>query len=148
MKLKVERFNRGSDSTLGMLSIDGVFHSFTCEDEERHKKVTNETAIPKGTYEIKLRDEGGMTKRYANTFPKLHKGMLWLQDVPGFEWVYIHIGNTDDHTSGCILVGYSASLDTLNGGGTIGRSAQAYENLYKKAVAAIESGEPVNITIS
>ena len=35
----------------------------------------------------------------------MHKGMLWVRDIPGFEYILIHTGNTDEHTSGCLLVG-------------------------------------------
>ena len=151
MKLKLTRLNSGTDSTIGSLCIDQGLSTtdtyFTCEDEFRAVKVENETRIPSGTYEIKLRNEGGMTKRYANRFPDIHRGMLWLQDVPNFEWVYVHLGNTDEDTAGCILVGYSCSIDAISGGGTIGRSTEAYKDLYKKVVAAMDSGEKVTIEI-
>ena len=54
--------------------------------------------------------------------------MLWLQDVPDFEWVYIHSGNNHKHTSGCLLVGYSANEAAM----TIGRSRDAYSDLYQE----------------
>jgi hypothetical protein len=105
-------------------------------------KVPGETRIPAGTYQIKLRPEGGMNAKYAARFPADHRGMLWLQDVPGFEWVYIHIGNTDDDTLGCILVG-----DTANIEGTLARSEQAYRRIYGTISNAILAGEPVSITV-
>ena len=107
MHLLLNRQRNTTNSTGGTLSVDGEISYFTCEDEYREVKVPGKTRIPEGTYKVLLRDEGGMTKRYAEKLA-WHKGMLHLQDVEGFEWVYIHIGNTDDHTSGCILVGLGA----------------------------------------
>jgi len=147
MELTVSRLFAGSDSTVGVLSVDEKPFCFTVEDEKREVKVPGETAIPEGRYEIKFRDEGGMTKRYRAKFPELHRGMLWLQDVPGFEWVYIHIGNTDDHTEGCILVNYNAMLDPIHGGGTGGNSTNAYKALYQKIVNAVDRGEQVFIRV-
>lgn len=151
MDLTLQRFNRGNDSTVGLLSIGKgmgtFFKCFTCEDEQRHTKVMHETRIPAGTYEIKLRTEGGFHKRYGDKYPKTHKGMLWLQDVPNFTFIYIHIGNSDDDTSGCILVGNSTSSDVINGGGTVGRSVEAYTDLYKRVSGVLLEGEKVFITI-
>lgn len=151
MELTLERFNRGSDSTVGLLFIGKgmgkYFHSFTCEDEKRQVKVMNETRIPAGTYEIKFRTEGGFHKRYGDKYPKTHKGMLHLQDVPGFTYIYIHPGNDDDDTSGCILVGYSTSSDTVHGGGSIGRSVEAYTDLYKRISNSLTQDEKVFITV-
>ena len=65
----------------------------------------HETCIPEGEYEIKLRTVGGFNERYTKKYPTMHRGMLWLQDVPGFEYILIHQGNTDEHTSGCLIVG-------------------------------------------
>ena len=152
MELTLHRFNKGTDSTTGLLFIGKgsakYFHSFSLEDEQRSVKVMNETRIPAGRYQIKLRNEGGMTKRYADRYPDVHKGMLHLQNVEGFKYVYIHIGNDDDDTSGCILVGYNATSDTVHGGGTIGRSGDAYLDLYKKASECLLQGDEVYITVT
>jgi hypothetical protein len=73
----------------------------------------------------------------------MHKGMLWLRDVPGFEWVYIHIGNTDDDTEGCILVGETIDYES----GFMGRSVKAYRYIYPLIATAIEIGEAVTLEI-
>lgn len=124
----------------GELFIDGLKQCETLEDEKRETKVKAETAIPAGQYQIKLRNEGGMHGRYKDRFP-FHKGMLWLQDVPAFEWVYIHTGNTDDETAGCILVG-SGQTDA-----GIFESIKAYTKIYPMVSEAILRNEPVMIEV-
>jgi hypothetical protein len=104
--------------------------------------VAGETRIPAGTYQIKLRTDGGMTVKYKSKFPE-HRGMLWLQDVPGFEWIYIHVGINDDHTAGCILVG-----DVAMASGELGQSTTAYRRIYGLVSNAILAGEPVSILIT
>jgi hypothetical protein len=131
MKITVNRYLHNADATLSRVLLDNEQFCFGLEDQPQEEKVMHETRIPAGTYDIKLRNEGGMTKRYAERYD-FHKGMLWLQDVPDFEWVYIHTGNTDDHTSGCLLVGYSANEAAM----TIGRSRDAYSDLYQEVVDA------------
>jgi len=131
MKLTLERYYSTSDFTIGRLFIDGEFECYTLEDEFRSKKVMSETRIPAGTYEIKLRLFGGHHEKYAKKFP-FHKGMLWLQNVPNFKDILIHIGNTDEDTAGCILVGKTADLIK----GFIGQSTVAYTELYHKVVNA------------
>ena len=146
MNIKVHRYGFGRDSVLGHVDWNGD-HAFSLEDERREVKVKHETCIPPGVYDVKLRAEGGMTKRYAEKFPEVHKGMLHLQNVPGFEWVYIHIGNKDDHTSGCILVG-DVPVVLPDGEFEIARSKVAYLRLYKAAVTALERGEKVAVHIT
>ena len=97
MKLEVLRFSSESDSTLGLLFdvTDGrKFLCFTLEDEARETKVMGETRIPAGTYKLKLRKEGGYHSRYVKKYGSMHKGMIHVQDVPGFEWILWHTGNT------------------------------------------------------
>lgn len=151
MELTLQRFNRGIDSTIGALHVGqgmgGYFHSYAVEDEARHIKVMHETRIPAGSYEIKFRTEGGFHKRYSDKYPDTHKGMLWLQDVPGFTYIYIHPGNSEEDTSGCILPGYNTSTDTLNGGGTVGRSVDAYLNIYGLVSEALCQDERVFINV-
>lgn len=145
LDLTLVRFLHGSDSTLGELFVADDFFCFVCEDERRAVKVEGETRIPAGRYQILLREEWSpMNRRYAARFG-FHCGMLWLQDVPGFEWVYIHVGNTDDDTAGCLLTGFAAG--TCDGGGQVMRSVEAYSELYPVLVEAIQSGVDVFIIV-
>lgn len=145
MIIDMWRLSHGDDSTLGVLK-DGSFTAFTCEDEFREEKLHGETRIPAGDYEIKLRNEGGMNEKYLLKYPEFHRGMLHLQDVPGFEWIYIHTGNNESHTEGCILVGYKADIID-NNGGEVYRSRSAYSDLYKRIIKAMDRGEKVEIHI-
>lgn len=146
LDLTLVRHAKGRNSTGGLLYIEDKFVCYTCEDEERDVKVKGETAIPPDRYEIKLRNEGGMTKRYAKRFPGIHKGMLWLQDVPGFEWIYIHPGNDESHTDGCILPGYGARC--VDGESTVQTSTPAYQEIYTRIIHAMDKGQKVFIKIT
>ena len=149
MNLEVLRISSESDSTSGLLfdTTNGrKFLAYTLEDEHRDEKVMHETRIPSGTYKIKLRTVGGFHSRYEKKYGDMHKGMLHVQDVPGFEYILIHTGNTDEHTSGCLIIGDSQENNQLTKNGFIGKSTQAYKRVYPKIAAALENGEDVEIT--
>ena len=142
MKLQVLRFSSESDSTNGLLFdvTEGVkFLAYTLEDEKRDEKVMSETRIPAGTYEVKLRTEGGHHNKYSSRYGSMHKGMLWLQDVPNFKWILIHCGNTDEHTAGCLLVGDSQENNQIKENGFIGSSSNAYKRIYPSIAEAVEN---------
>ena len=152
MILTIYRDSKGTDSTIGRLCIgEGLseyLYCYTVEDEARVKKVAGETRIPSGTYEIGIRKGSPMANRYDSTHHDIgHDGMLHILNIPNFEYVYIHIGNNDDQTEGCILVNFTSYLDTIHGGGTGGRSPQAYRKLYPMIRKAISHGEKVLLTI-
>lgn len=147
MEIKHYRFADGSNSTLGIFQVDNKFQCFTCEDEGRNAKVAGETRIPSGRYQIKLRTAGKLNEKYRARFPKSHKGMLWLQNVKDFEYIYIHIGNDEAQTDGCILVA-NAATKGKDGGGTVSMSEPAYLDLYAKIIQAMDLSEEVFITIS
>lgn len=146
MNLRLERFLSDDDTTLGSLYVDTRWVCFTCEDEFRPVKLAKETRISAGTYRLKLRAEGGFHERYLAKFgPQFHKGMIWLQDVPGYQWVLIHIGNTDEDTEGCLLVG--AGANAVHGSLSISNSLAAYQKLYPLVRDALLRGEAVQLTI-
>lgn len=147
MNLELVRFGYGKDSTLGRLSVDGEFECFTLEDERREVKVYGETCIPEGRYEILLRTEAGKHERYLDRFPELHRGMLWLQDVPDFEFIYLHIGNKEDQTLGCPLTG-TVPLIMPDGEFEVARSKDAYLALYRKVLPPLLIEERVFIHVS
>lgn len=149
MELLVVRFSTQENSTLGAMFevIDGKknFLCYTLEDEYRDEKVMHETRIPKGTYRLTLKTWGGFNDRYSDRFKDIHRGMLWLRDVPNFEHILIHCGNDSDDTSGCLLVGDTQSQN-ITKEGFIGESNKAYTRIYPRIAKAIEEGLDVSIT--
>lgn len=126
MKITIKRLHKTNTSTIGELLIDGVFECYTLEDVEREVKVKSETAIPKGTYKVIINQ--------SNRFKRL---LPLLLDVPNFEGVRIHSGNSNHDTEGCILVGQTRGKDY------IGKSRKAFDKLFKKMQAA----KDITITI-
>jgi len=149
MQLEVVRFSSQKDSTLGLLfevtDAKREFLCYTLEDEYRDDKVMHETRIPAGTYEITLRTVGGFNSRYSDRFADIHKGMLWVRDIPGFEYILIHCGNDDDDTSGCLLLG-NTQTENIMSDGFVGSSSVAYKRIYTKVADVLEKGEKVEIS--
>ena len=148
MKLQVVRTQFGKDATNGLLFIDGVFECYTLEDQYQAVKVMHETCIPEGTYDIKFRKTGGFHARYSARYKNAHYGMLHLQDVPGFTYILIHTGNTDEHTSGCLIVGETQQDLDINFNGMVGSSAVAYKKMYAKVANQLLQGKKVTIEYS
>ncbi|WP_370526916.1 DUF5675 family protein [Bacteroides sp. 51] len=99
MRLRLHRFYKGELYTIGKLYINDEYLCDTIEDVVRElnsieDKVYCETAIPSGTYKIIL-----------NVSPKFKRLLPRLLDVPFFEGILIHKGNTAEHSCGCIIVG-------------------------------------------
>ena len=118
MKLYIKRFEYGDSWTIGRLYIDGEYFCYTLEDKYRGDapKVKGNTCIPVGTYQV--------TIDFSNRF---QKDMPHILDVPQFEGIRIHSGNTDKDTEGCILLG-----ETWAGGDFVGQSRAAYDRFFQK----------------
>jgi hypothetical protein len=130
MILEIKRKIFTDDSTIGELSIDGVFVCYTLEDKVRDVKIQNVTAIPYGKYETII----NFSNRFQQYMPLLLK-------VPGFEGVRLHTGNKSADTEGCILVGSSKSLNF------IGSSRVTYKSLFARMkLAAKKEKIFINIT--
>lgn len=139
MKIVIERISSDKDSTISTVYVDGQFICFGLEDEHREHKVPAETRIPAGVYSVQLRTIGGFHSRYKKKFSDFHKGMLQLQNVPGFEYILIHVGNSDGDTAGCILVGMGAI--SSQGDMSIQSSVNAYRLLYGIVVDAAKDND-------
>ena len=150
MKLEVLRMSSQEDSTSGILfeTTNGkrTFMCYTIEDEQRDVKVWGETRIPAGTYKLKLRTEGGFHSRYTGKYGDWHKGMIWVQDVPGFEFILWHTGNTDESTAGCLILGQTQESNLIKPDGWVGSSVSAYKFVYPRVSEAILSGQDVEVT--
>ena len=145
MKLQVIRTQFGKDATNGMLFIDGVFECYTLEDQYQAVKVMHETCIPEGKYDIQFRKTGGFHAKYTERYKNAHYGMLHIQDVPNFTYILIHTGNTDEHTSGCLIVGETQQDLEVSKDGFIGSSTVAYKKMYAKVAGQLLQGKKVSI---
>lgn len=145
MELFTIRYSHGRKSTLGLFMREGKFQCYTLEDAFHVVKIPGETRIPNGRYEVVLRTEGGHHARYAQKFPEFHRGMLHVIGVPNYTYILIHIGNTDDDTEGCLLVG-DRSVTNINEAGRIENSTVAYKRIYPPIAEALAAGERVFIT--
>lgn len=121
MEMLVTRQVFTDESTIGEMTIDGVHECFTLEDKVRAEKVFGQTAIPAGRYEV--------TVSFSNHF---QKKLPLLMNVPNFEGVRIHTGNTAKDTEGCILVGLTKGTNVIN------NSRDAFNPLFAKILAAAE----------
>lgn len=140
MHLKVARLADNTDASIGLLAVNGSFQCFTVEDEKRAVKVKKETRIPEGIYEVVFRTEGSHHEKYKLKYGANHYGMLHIINVPNFQFILIHIGNTDEDTEGCLLVG-----ESLHSNFTVSGSTIAYEKLYKLVADALNKKEKVTI---
>ena len=145
MKLTVVRTQFGTDATNGLLFIDGLFECYTLEDQYQAVKVMHETCIPEGTYDIQFRKTGGFHAKYSERYKNAHYGMLHIQDVPNFTYILIHTGNTDEHTSGCLIVGETQQDLEVSKDGFIGSSTVAYKKMYSKVASQLLQGKDVTI---
>ena len=142
MKLEVIRFNQGKASTNGILfntTNERIFLCYTLEGESSKKKDCGSTYIPEGEYFIGFGHGGGLNTQYSKRFADIHMGMLQVLDVPNFRDILIHCGNTNEDTSGCLLLGDSQE------NGSVGKSTQAYFRVYEEIAEAIKKEEEVTI---
>lgn len=122
MKLTLKRIALRPTYTIGKLYIDDVYFCDTIEDTVRdtnksgefdkgEQKIKGKTAIPYGTYEIKW--------TYS---PRFKKYTPQLMNVPSFEGIRIHAGNTSADTEGCLILGKNKQVGkVLNSRATINK---------------------------
>lgn len=134
MELKLNRIFLGSSATIGELLVNDKHLCDTLEDRVRPEgeKVYGKTAIPEGTYEVKLTH----SPRFKKTLPE-------ILNVPNFSGIRIHTGNSSKDTEGCILVGtWDGEKEDW-----VGNSRMAFDELMALLEEATNNKEKVTITV-
>lgn len=136
MELKLKRIARRDTYTIGHLYIDGQYFCDTCEDRDRglrqdlplsvnqSRKRKGVTCIPSGRYQVTL---GVKSPRFSakKQYAACNGYLPRLLNVPAFDGVLIHIGNTARDTDGCILVGRNTMV------GQVTNSTKTFWPLYE-----------------
>lgn len=154
MELKVKRIAKQNGYTIGRLFIDGKYFADTLEDTDRgldsnmpldvlkQKKLAHITAIPTGRYQVTMNVVSPRMSR-SNFYKQYGGGRVpRLLNVPAYEGILIHCGNTAKDTDGCILLGKNTKV------GMVLESRQTYANLYPLLEATAKKGEKIWITIT
>lgn len=154
MNILVKRVAKRASYTIGKMYINGVYFCDTCEDTDRgltqymslaeikRKKIYSRTAIPTGTYNVTM---NVVSPRFSKRdfYKKNCDGgrVPRLLNVPGFDGVLIHVGNSAADSNGCLLVGKNSQV------GKVLNSTNTFLALYKKLKEASLKGEKITITI-
>lgn len=141
MKILLQRNPSVGGATIGRVYIDDAFACYSLEDEIREVegqpvsewKIKGATAIPAGTYRVTLEQ----SQRFGADTPTIN-------DVPGFQYIRMHAGNTAEDTEGCLLLGMNVAYTSIVGG----TSRQAVAMIKAAIAIARGLGEEVMIEIS
>ena len=137
------RYSGTEESTLGLFFVNRKFQHYIIEDSYRAEKIAGITRIAAGIYPLVIRTVGGFHNRYMRKFSEIHKGMIWITNVPEFEYILYHIGNKADNSAGCVLSGDVANNNQLVDG-FVSSSTNAYKRTYPKLIDYInENSDPV-----
>ena len=150
MELVLNRILKTNNYTIGELTVDNKMLCDTLEDTVRplpstcpntpsgkscncKEKVYGKTAVPEGTYKVKL----GYSNRFRRILPQ-------VLDVPHFLGILIHSGNSNKDTEGCILVGtWDGKTENW-----ISNSRVAFNKLMALLQSATDRNEEITITIN
>lgn len=138
MKIKIYRYSKQNQTTLGFLTINNNFQCYTLESSLKK--------IPCGKYKIGYRKVGNFNLKYSKRFFSIHKGMLEIKNVPNRTFILIHTGNKVEHTKGCILVGNETNNNLIKRG-IIEDSTNAYIKLYTLISSQLNKKQNVEIEI-
>lgn len=144
MNLVLTRDVFGPTWTLGTLTIDGKSFGYVCEDLDRELKQTDaltdialtkvrgKTAIPSGRFRV--------LRTWSNRYKRV---MMLVADVPGFQGIRIHPGNTSEDTEGCLLPGLHRDIEK----GKVSKSTVACNWLDVAVATVLDAGGEVWVTI-
>ena len=155
MELTLKRIALRSEYTIGKLYVDGEYVCDTIEDTVRdldkdgkfangEVKIPGKTAIPYGRYEVTMKVK---SPKYSNftkySWAKKYDGYLpRLLNVPHFDGVLIHVGNSALDSEACVLVGENKVV------GKVINSVNTFRRLMDEyLVPAKKRNENIVITI-
>ena len=155
MELILKRIALRSEYTIGKLYVNGEYVADTIEDTVRdldkdgkfangEVKIPGKTAIPYGRYEITMKVKSPKYSNFSKySWAKKYDGYLpRLRNVPHFDGVLLHPGNTSSDSAGCILTGENKVV------GKVINSVNTFRRLMDEyLVPAKKRNENIVITI-
>jgi len=153
MKFISQRLYHTKNNPLGdfsgaFISNGEGYNAFVVEDGPQPLKIAGKTRIPKGIYELRIREiDSPLTIKHRNSYRGswFDKNPNWyhieLMEVPNFQYVYIHSGNDDSHTDACQLLNYAFNCLASNNPGSL--STIAVNDFYAIVYPLLKAGKSV-----
>jgi len=143
MKFILQRLFDTGDETLGMLYSGKNYLATVLEDEKRFTKVKGETRIDPGTYNLVWQETiTPLTKKYRDMFPDWFDKHIMLKNTPRHSNIYIHFGNFEDDTDGCVLTADGFFPRTDKEGYQLAANSRAtFEKVYKHIGGMMKAGK-------
>lgn len=153
MEILIKRIAKRDTYTIGKMYINNKYICDTLEDTDRglaqsmsvteiaSKKIKHRTAIPTGTYTITMNVRSNRYSKSKWYVDFCNAMMPRFINVPGYDGILIHPGNTNKDTSGCILVGKNTIVGKLT------ESRATFKKLYLMLKDAANKGEKISVTI-
>jgi len=139
--------NSQGDYTCGYIAeTSAKFRSFVIEDVFRPEKLKAKTRIPAGTYKLGInKADTPLTIKHRTSYGSWFKYHIQLLEVPNYQGIYVHAGNDDSHTEGCLLLNYAFDHTASDKPGS--KSVLAVEAFYKVVYPLLEAETPCYIEI-
>lgn len=144
MELKLKRIALQDTYTIGRLYVDNHYFCDIIEDKvrdlARESKVYSKTAIPYGKYEVTMKVQSPKYSQRAS-YAWCNGYLPRLLNVPHFDGILIHAGNTAEDSAGCLIVGENKVK------GQVINSMATLKRLVSILKYASDSGDKIWITI-
>jgi len=138
--IELYRYSSNTDSTLGVMLVNGNYECDTLEDESRVTKLKKETRLRAGVWKLQIREDlTPLTQKYRQRYQWFSHFIEIIS--PEFTGTYIHNGTSDDHTEGCPLIGERESINTYTAGRLkASKKEQVMKAFYDKVYPMVKEG--------
>lgn len=143
--VSLHRFMNDGETTLGMLFVNQQLICYTLEAGKQASNTHLPFRIPAGTYVFGFhKTETPLTTIYRQQY-NWFSSHLVIQDVPGFDTVFLYLGEPENRHQGCVQIADSLNNESLSN--SLADSIKAYQRLYEKVTEITNKGEQLHISV-
>jgi hypothetical protein len=147
MNLLLQRYSQAGNSTQSILLAENLtFFSHCIEDDSQGEK--GDKRIPAGDYKLTIqRTDTPLTIKHRAAYGEWFRYHIEVSGIVGFSGVYIHAGNDQNDSEGCLLLNDQMGNNSIQSAKEGAFSVQAIKRFYEKYYPLIDKGETIILKI-